>query len=789
MDLEHDTLVALDWPVCVEALAERARTALGSEQVRAMAPLASAEEIRRCHDAIDELFALEAEGEHLPVGGVSDVRSLVRDAAKARMLDGSDLRLVGLTLGALRDLAWFTASHQEVAPVLGRIGSEIFVDDVVADELMMAFEPSGELSERTYPELADLRRRIADLHTSIRETLGTLLRSETLEDVLQDDYVTQRNDRYVLPIKAHAKRWDLGIVHGTSGSGQTVYIEPNEVVTLNNRLRLAEGELLSAERRILTQLSRLVGEQAEPIELGLVATTRLDLHCARHALARDLDATRPQVGEGGTVDMTDARHPLLVLRKSTVVGNDLAVGQERPALVLSGPNAGGKTVSLKTLALCVLLVRFGCFVPAAEGSRVDRFDTVLAAIGDAQSVEGDLSSFSGHLLVLSTMLKRAGPNTLLLLDEIASGTDPAQGAPLAQAVLEALLDQGPRLVVTTHFARLKILPETDQRFSASAVEYANGRPTYRVVPGALGESHALSIATEMGLSPNIIQRARDLMGAGERGLADTLASLERARQAATQAQREAEEQTAALAARERSVRAREADLQRRVDALKAEASAAFLQRIEKADKAVAAVVADLQRDPSHAKIAAGRSTLNALRGLVPQSDSPEPIPTPISVGDRVRLTGLGGRGEVVSVQGQTVQVKTGSVTLKVPKSQVEPDTRPPLPSPFPSKPTKKKTKKAPSRSRDELLDVLRLPGNTVDLRGQRVEEATAFTEAFFDTARLRGHDIVFVLHGHGTGALKQAIRRWLPSATGVGVWVPAGTEQGGDAYTVVCLDG
>lgn len=791
MDLDSATLNALDWPLLVEALAERARTALGSAAVRALLPLESAAEIRRCHDTIDELIALEQTGEHLPVAAVGDVGELVRDAAKARVLAGPDLRLIGLTLGALRDLAWFTASHADDAPSLSILGDGIAVDDVLADELLIAFENTGELSERTYPELADLRRRINDLHSSIRDTLQTLLRSDTMADLLQDDFVTQRNDRYVLPIKSHAKRWDLGIVHGTSGSGQTVYIEPGEVVALNNRLRIAEGELQAAERRILTQLSGDVGREADNIQRSLRAAATIDVHCARQALARDLDATRPQVGDGSAIALIDARHPLLALRGIEVVGNDLSVSDGQPALILSGPNAGGKTVSLKTMALCALLVRIGCFVPAASGSRVDRFETVLAAIGDAQSVEGDLSSFSGHLLVLAQMIDRAGPHTLLLLDEIASGTDPAQGASLAQAVLERMLQAGPRVVVTTHFARLKTLPTADPRFAAAAVEYADGRPTYRVVPGALGESHALSIAVEMGLSPDIISRARDLMGEGERGLTDTLAALDRARQEADAARRQAEAQAASLAAREREVARREDALRHRVKQLEEQAAAGFLDRLSAAEKAVSAVVSDLQRDPSHRKVDASRATLKALRGMVP--DAP-PTPAngdarPIAVGSRVRLSALGGTGEVVAISGQSAQVRTGSVTVKVPLDQLALDTRP---APALAGPRRKRPVKAkPAKATREVAidDAVRFPGNTVDLRGQRVDEGVEATESFFDTARLRGHDVVFILHGHGTGALKQAIRRWLPKAPGVSAWAPASAEQGGDAYTVARLQG
>jgi DNA mismatch repair protein MutS2 len=787
MDLDRDTLATLDWPVLVDALAERARTTLGRDAVLSLQPLQSGADIHRAFDLIDELARLQADRRDPPVGAVTDIRSVTIRASKGEILDPGDLRRAGDCLGALRDLAWFLARVQDDAPLLGSIADHILVDDALADELLVAFDNTGQLSARTYPELGDLRRRIQELHTTIRETLQALLTSDSMEDLLQDQFVTQRNDRYVLPIKSHAKRWDLGIVHGTSGSGQTVFVEPREVVELNNRLRLAEGELEVAERRILIRLSAGLGARLGPVSAAMDAVAGLDLTCARRALAEDLRACRPEVGSSGVVDLRRARHPVLILRGVPVVGNDLALGPDHPALVLSGPNAGGKTVSLKTIALCALLVRIGCFVPAEAGSRIDRFDTVLAAIGDVQSVQGDLSSFSGHLLVLGEMLGRAQPGALLLLDEIASGTDPAQGAALAQAVLERLLTRGPRVVVTTHFARLKVLPLTDPRFAAAAVEIRDGQPTYRVVGGALGESHALQIALRMGLPVDLVDRARSLLGDGERGLADALEGLDRARMDADRARRDAEDRAQALIGREAEVARREEAVRTRARELEERAAAGFLDRLAGAEKAIAAVIADLQRNPSPQKAEAARRTAAALRDIVPAVPDFDVTTSDIELGHRVRVKGVGTVGEVVGMSADDAQVRSGALTVRVPKSRLErvhedgataPVTRAPATAPV-SRP----------RRVAALAEAVRFPGNTLDLRGQRVDEGLAAIEAFMDQALRSGRDHIFILHGHGTGAMKQAIRQWLPRAAGIESWAPANAEQGGDAYTVARLSG
>jgi DNA mismatch repair protein MutS2 len=780
MDLRATTLTALDWPVLVDALAERARTSLGARRARTLAPLADRAAVVRAYDEVDELSLLAERGVDPPIGAIEDIAVEAIRAEKGELLTGQDLRRAGLTLGALRDLAWFFARHDELVPRLADRAAEILVDDATADDLLVAFENDGTLSSRTYPELGELRRHIADLHTNVRETLHGLLRDTDMRELLQDDFVTQRNDRYVLPIKAHAKRWDLGIVHGTSGSGQTVYVEPKQVVELNNRLRLAEAALEQAERRILTALTASLGRCRPEILAALHAVADLDLAVARRGLALALGACRPSVGDQGVIDVRGARHPVLVLRGIDVIGNALAVGPEHPALVLSGPNAGGKTVSLKTLGLLALLVQHGCFVPADPGARVDLFTAIHAAIGDAQSVQGDLSSFSGHLLVIATMIDAAAPGHLILLDEIASGTDPAQGAALAQAVLERLIALGPRVVVTTHFARLKALPASDARFVSAAVEYADGRPTYRVLPGAHGQSHAFGIAEKMGLEASVLARARDLMGEGERDLADLLQALDRARAEAEEARRDARAQAQRLAAREAEVARREHDLQRRAQALRDEAAAEFRDRLAAAERAIGAVVAELQRDPSHARVKAARATVGALAALAPSPDAPPTERPALAAGDRVRHKTTGALGEVVGVTGDQALVQAGAIRLKVPVDQLEPTGAAPAPTP-PRRP-------APKPAAPALDRAIRLPGNTLDLRGQRVDEGLEAADRFFDRALRDGHDVVFLLHGHGTGALKQALRRWLPTCPAVRGWAPADEDQGGDAFTVAQLD-
>lgn len=785
MSLTDATNQGLDWPFVLQHWSECARTPMGAAAVLAMRPLESRAEVRAAMDATDEVLHLDDLGTDMVIGAVTDERAAVRRAAKGQVLDGPEL------LAAARSLEALIGVHRVLmqadgVPTLAAIAERIELDGLVADELTASFDLTGRLSGERYPELADLRRAITTLHEQVRGTLDRMVKGEELgEDLLQDRFWTVRDDRYVVPIKSHAKRWDLGIVHGTSSTGRTVFVEPHAVVELNNQLRLAEGRLRAAEHAILAQLSTDLGTQAAPLERAVEAAIEIDLACARAGFARGLEAVRPEVGEGDRIVVRQARHPVLVLRGVGVVANDLEVTGQHPVLVLSGPNAGGKTVALKTLALCAQLVRHGCRVPAAEGSRVDWFTDVLASIGDQQTVEGDLSSFSAHLVTLRAMLDGAGPGQLILLDELASGTDPGQGAALAQAICEHLCEVGPRVVVTTHFAALKAMGAAHPRFQVAAVQYHEGKPTYRVLMGATGESHALDIAARVGLPASILARSEAVLGEQEAELGRLLVALEAERAKAQAARDEVERIQVEAAERARSLQQREAAVRARARELEAEAAAAFTDRLRAAEKAIGQVVAQLQRAPSHRAAEAARATVAALGSMVPEAAQAHAPPSPsgeLAVGDTASLKNARGTGEVIALSGTTAQVRVGGLTVKVKRADLQRVAAPARKEPARGGVILERAPRAAT-----LDDAVRVQSNTLDMRGMRVDEGQDAAEQFFDKAVRGGWDAVFLLHGHGTGALKDGLRNWLRSSGYVVDWVPASEDQGGDAFTVVQL--
>jgi DNA mismatch repair protein MutS2 len=359
--------------------------------------------------------------------------------------------------------------------------------------------------------------------------------------------------------------------------------------------------------------------------------------------------------------------------------------------------------------------------------------------------------------------------------------------------LEAFLERGPRAIITTHFHRLKTVSAMDDRFTIAGMQFANGRPTYRLIPGASGDSHALETASRIGLPPEVVERARALMGEGERELADTLSALDRERERAEAAARRAAELAAELETQKTSLAAKEARLTAKAEALKEERAAAFLQRLNQAEKAISAVVADLQNNPSHRGVQTARAAANAVRGLVKAPKPPiNPTPKPVAaeslkVGDRVRLTKLGKIGEITSLSGRQAKVRAGGLQLAVKLTELERLDEHGRSEPVVKTLPPRTKKDSGETKRPHVHDAVRHPANTVDLRGMRVDEGIEAVEKFFDQATMRNHQIVFILHGHGTGRMKTAIRRWLPSCGYVEDWAPAMPDQGGDAYTVAAM--
>jgi DNA mismatch repair protein MutS2 len=790
---------ALGWPELLEKLAALCHTARGQERARSLPLLPTAEAVEEELDLVAEARALHDRGEPLPFGEIWDLRPALRRLEKEGALEGPALLQLAQTLLAGARLGRFLRDRRAAAPRLSALGGRIAALDGVSGPIADSFVEGGTLADHASEELGRLRRKLAELHERLVKRMRGLMEAPHIAKHLQDTFYTQREDRYVLPIRTDAGPALEGIVHGSSNSGATTFIEPREVVGLNNELKVAEIEVLREEARILAELSALVGEQQQAIAANLELLERLDTIDARARLAAALAAHRPRLS-AGRVRLQAMRHPLMVLAGGSVVENNLELGA-RHALIVTGPNAGGKTVCLKTLGLCALMLRAGMHLPAGPDSELPCYAMVLAEMGDDQSIERSLSTFTAHLTHLLQFIDLAAPGVLVLLDEIAVGTDPEEGAALAQALLEALVETGAQIMVTTHYERLKSLPLHNDRFTNASVGFELERmaPTYRLHLGVPGSSGALAVARQVGLPPHLAERAASLLDRGAQELSTLLTALagERSR---------LEEQRAALAAAEAEAIAlqerQRAEIERLRDkqraALAGEFSAA-LEDLKRARQELERVRALLKREPTKERLAQADRQISAaaetIRAREPREVGQEGLPAAagdLAPGTRIFVQRLGGTGEVLEPpQRGKVTVRVGGIRTQVPLDEVRlaPAAARPREERRPKSAPEAQRREAPAAPPTAIdrMPPIRTDDITLNVRGLRVDEAEAEVDKFLDRALQSGDSVLFVIHGHGTGALRTALRSHLESSELVERIAPAGPKDGGDGVTVVWL--
>jgi DNA mismatch repair protein MutS2 len=806
IDLRARGQRALDWPELLAELAARAHSEAGRAACRELELAETIDEARARMGAVEALAVVLRRNESLPSLAVPDVELTVATAEKGLVLGPEDIRpiaeLCAVAEGVRRFFETAAAAGRPHPPELQVHAAGIDDQAGLARVLRETFDGAGEIRDSASPVLAGLRRERQQLADGARAAVEELMRSDEFATFLQDEFVTVREERYVLPIKASAKSMGLGIVHDTSRSGETVYVEPMALVGANNRLKMAELEIRAESRRILEDLTRRVAAAAPALRATAEALVTLDVLAAKARLGVAYDGRPVPLDDAPVIELRQARHPLLALRaareKFRLVANDVTLGGDAEArlMILSGPNAGGKTVLLKTVALSALLARAGMLIPAAAGSRVGFFAEVLADIGDAQSVIGDLSTFSGHLQHVGQILRHAGGPTLILLDELMAGTNPEQGAALARATAEALAARPGLAVITTHYDSLKALAEGDGRFVNAGMEYdmTNLRPTFRLAVGMPGRSYALDIATRLGLPEPLLDRARVLAGGSSVGLEAVIASLETREAELASRTAALEEARAALAESEEAQRAATKALEARERELGRHSRAAIDESVREAREALKAIVRDAQRAGTaraaeDARGEVGRAAEAALARLpaAPVAAAPE-RPATLEVGARVWVPPLGAEGVVTraaDARGR-VKVSVGALSLEVDaddlgkgKGVVKRE----------QKAARAATHKAPlaGSAPDDLGLAMQGGGNTVDVRGQRADEALRAVEAFLDRAALEGTSPILVVHGHGTGALRKEIRAYLARSPYVARWLPGEPRQGGDGVSVVAL--
>ena len=747
-------------------------------------------------------------------GGLREVRQILDAVDKGVVLSAPDILDVARTidaLGRLHDLL----VHQDDCPLMGEDAARIADERRFARRVLRSFDETGALTDDASPELASARARVRALRAEAQAQLLDLVRELDAADLLRDRNFTIRNDRYVLPVKSEFQGRVEGIVHDASQTHQTVFIEPRALLQLGNRIKIARADVEQEEARILREMSLEVAELGPRLHQDLLVAGQIEASFARGAFAYAIDGVALHVRSGARLELRRARHPLLAWMRaqadkaggggSPVVANEISFGDAR-ALVVSGPNAGGKTVALKTVGLIAALARAGIPVPVDEGSSIPCYASIAVSIGDEQSIQGALSTFSGHLTGIRGIFEEVrthavrGP-VLCLLDELMAGTDPAQGAALGQAVLESLVDEGAFVVVTTHYDRLKALAIADaeeggrRRFRNASVriDSRTGRPTFSLTLDEVGTSNAIEAAQRYGLPDAVLRRADALLAPEQRELHALLRVLAEQKGALESRVAEAESERARFFEESQKLERRLADVERERAHLRREGKRAFVTELEEARGIVKDAIEAAKSKDARALNKASHA-LHDLDQRTRADLAPAPMPKSallrpgeVKVGDVVELASMPGtRFSVLEVLGEDVIVGRGPVrtrsSLDALRAPGESDGGKPKPRARADK-GERKDAEAPKGSASEP----RSSDNTLDVRGQRVDEGLEMLEAFLDRLLRQGRTRGFVLHGHGSGAMKKAIRQQLSASRYVSQSAPAELDEGGDAWTVVQL--
>ena len=788
-ETEQKTLADLEWQQVERAVAERCLGPLRESLVLRIED--NYDDAARALAESREAWNLLERGESIPLDGICDIASSLRHLEREGVLDGSALRDIRRTLRAASLLRQFLAKRRESVPYLERACSIDPTLDGLEEELSLSIGDDGSILDTASSELARLREEVANLRGRIVRKLEDIIVKRSA--ILQDSFYTIREGRYVLPVRADAHERFHGIVHGSSASGATIFVEPRELVERGNRLKMAHAELEREERKILAALSDLVRQYVGQLESAAAALDHADVRSASAKLAIDLGARFVELCQEPSIELRAARHPLLVIREGDAVPNDLSLrGGE--ALVISGPNAGGKTVALKVLGLAALMTRAGLPVPAEEGSRCGFFSPVLAAVGDEQSLARSLSTFSAHLVTLKAVLEQAGERVLVLLDELAGATDPEAGATLACAIVKTLVERGTAVAVTTHYQALKALAaeRDDMHNAAVGFDFENMAPTFRMKFGVPGSSNALEVARRYGIPAEVVEDARKMLPDESRSFDSLVAKLEAATEAALREHATLEEERdelvrdrAKLDARREALKAREAkglgaEAQQLVDR-----SRQLQQQFEQARKALKA-----QPEPSAVETAA--EVLRDGGALLGEIDAhrieiePTPVettsidPDRVRIGDRVWVDRLRSVADIIEGPARgKVRVSAGMMKLWVDVADLRALKDAPAPARREAKVSRAHVKARPS---------VRTTDNTLDIRGLRADEAVALAESFLDRMYGNAEPCAYIVHGIGSGALRDALHGHLSrDDTYVDGFRSANQDEGGPQVTVVSL--
>ncbi|WP_312111402.1 endonuclease MutS2 [Brevibacillus reuszeri] len=784
--MEQRVLKTLEYDKMVALLIDKASCTYGKEKAAELVPFVRLEEVVIAQQGTAQAATVLRLKGSAPLGGIRDIRGPVQRARLNAMLAPMELLDIASTIMAGRRLKTFLLDmcDDHELPLLQQQAERIEGLRELETEIRRCVDENGDILDSASLELRQVRQEIRQVESRIREKLDQMTRSSSYQKMLMENIVTIRGDRFVIPVKQEYRHVFGGIVHDQSASGATLFIEPEVIVTMNNKLRELRLREENEVERILYVLTEQVSFVVEELLVNVDALTELDFMFAKAQLAWSMKAICPGLNDRGYLHLKKARHPLIP--REVVVPVDVELGGEYQAIVVTGPNTGGKTVSLKTIGLLSLMAMSGLHIPAEEESEMTVFSSVFADIGDEQSIEQSLSTFSSHMTNIIHILANMDENSLVLFDELGAGTDPTEGAALAMSIIDHVIESKARLVATTHYSELKAYAYDRPEVINASVEFdvETLRPTYRLLIGVPGRSNAFAIARRLGLPEHIIEVARGSISEEDNQVESMIASLERNRKTA-----EAERQQAEALRREAEVLRRQLEEERaqfaeeknkRMERAEDEARIAVQLAKEEADtiiRELREMMAEGMEIKEHRLIDAKKRLGNAVLELEKEKvkkPAKAVRATQIKVGDEVMVTSFGQKGTVLEKAGNDeFLVQIGIMKMKVKREDMHVQNT-----------MQQKPQAAPYTSVKRRSDNIKMD---LDLRGYNVEDGIREIDQFLDDALLAGLHSVSIIHGHGTGVLRKGVHEYLKHHRNVKSFRLGGQGEGGVGATIAEL--
>ena len=771
-------------------LADKTATALGRQAVGAMRIESEFAKVKRLQEETAEALRIMDEGKRFPFGGAYNIVSEVKRAELGSTLDPEELLHVQTTVAAIRQMKFFLQDEAEIAPVLSEYANGLGIFTKLEKQITNAIDDHGEIKDSASTKLGGLRTAIQIAKNRIKEKLDSLLHDPSNQKYFQENLVTMRGDRYVIPVKMEYKMNFPGIVHDQSGTGATLFIEPMAVVNLNNDMKRYMAEEKEEMERILRQLTANVGAEAAGILASLDILTDLDVICARAYLAHEQHAVRPQMLLTGKVEIKQGRHPLL--NKDSVVPLDVELGERFSMLLITGPNTGGKTVALKAVGLFALMAQSGMFIPASS-AKLPVFRAVYADIGDEQSIEQSLSTFSAHMTNLISILGEVKSGDLVLIDEICAGTDPNEGAALAMSMLEHLHKNEVLTMVTTHYSELKTFAYGHEGMENASVEFdpVSLRPTYRLLMGVPGSSNAFNISRRLGLAEDIVVQAGRLLNQEHVHMETVLQELDSERRKFESGSQEIERlRIESEHLRNELAHAKQDFERRKTEMLRKAREQAddIYRRSRRESEAVLKELRSMKADFDTKRLEQAAEEARKKLNKTLSEDAPLPEGAPLTKetakkGLNVFVTTLGKNGTIIDVNGNDVTVQVGILKMNVPAKKCLVTKA----QPVSTEPESSKKRKKAGYSHQMFVAKSSTAKQEVDLRGMTLNEAIPIVDKAIDDAMLAGISQLRLIHGKGTGALRAGLTAYLQNNRFVKKLEMASLETGGSGATVIDL--